>query len=90
MADGEMTLDEKQEEKMARAIFTVRDIDCATCAFGIEKQVKRIRGVKDVRTAIMLNQVFIDYDESQANLSEITRAIEKAGYSNHLIRREPK
>jgi copper chaperone CopZ len=81
-----MTSDEKQAKRTARAVFTVRDVDCAACALGIEKQVKKIGGVKDVRTSVMLNQVFIDYDESQASLSEITKAIEKAGYSNHLIR----
>lgn len=87
---GETRLDEKQEKKSARAVFTVRNLDCATCAFGIEKQVKKVRGVKDVRAAVMLNQVFIDYDESQATIMEIMQAIDRAGYSNRLIRREAK
>ena len=38
----------------------------------------------------MLNQVFIDYDESKANIPEIVQAIDRAGYSNRLIRREAK
>jgi len=79
-----------QDKKMARAVFTVRDIDCVTCALAIEKRVKKVSGVKDVLTAVMLNQVYIDYDESQANISEIAKAIDKAGYSNYLVRREAK
>jgi Cu+-exporting ATPase len=75
---------------MARAVFKVRDIDCATCALAIEKRVKRVGGVKDVGVAVMLNQVYIDYDESQTNISEVEKAIDKAGYSNYLIRREAK
>lgn len=35
----------------------------------------------------MLNKVSIDYDESRVGLSEIMKAIDKAGYSNHLVRR---
>ena len=90
LVHGETTLDENQEKKLARAVFTVRELDCATCAFGIEKQVKKVRGVKDVRAAVMLNQVFIDYDESKANISEIMQAIDRAPCSNRLIRREAK
>jgi copper chaperone CopZ len=73
---------------MSRAVFTVKDIDCATCALALEKRVKKIEGVKSVGTALMLNKVFIDYDGSKVALSEITEAIDKAGYSNYLVRRE--
>ncbi len=83
-------MDEKKDEKVARAVFTVRNIDCTRCAIGIEKHVKKVKGVKNVQTAVMLNEVFIDYDESEVEVSEITKAIEKAGYSNYLIRKEKK
>jgi P-type Cu+ transporter len=81
-------LKENEEKRMRRAVFAVRDIDCATCALAIEKRVKKIEGVKSVGTALLLNRVFIDYDESKATLSEITEAIDEAGYSNYLVRRE--
>jgi copper chaperone CopZ len=55
---------------------------------GIDKEVEKVKGVKNVQTAVMLNEVFIDYDESEVQFSEITKAIEKAGYSNYLIRKE--
>ena len=79
-------MDEK--EKTSRAVFTVRDIDCATCAFAIEKQVKKVEGVKSVGTALMLNKVFIDYDESRTSISEIMKAVDKTGYSNYLVRKD--
>ena len=83
-----MKRDEMGRVKMVT--FSVRNIDCATCAFAIEKQVKKIEGVKSVGTALMLNKVFIDYDESKVALSEITKAIDKSGYSSHIIRKEEK
>ena len=73
---------------MARAVFTVRYIDCATCALVIEKHVKKVNGVRVVRTAVILSKVFIDYDESETDISEIKKAIDKAGYSNYLVRKD--
>jgi P-type Cu+ transporter len=81
---------DKEERKVARAVFLVRNIDCTACALGIEKRVKKVTGVKDVRAAVMLNEVFIDYDESEVDASEIMKAIEKSGYSNYLLRKEKK
>lgn len=81
-------MNEKQARRAGRAVFKVRDIDCATCALAIEKRVKKIEGVKSVGTALMLNKVFIDYDGSKVALSKISEAIDEAGYSNYLVREE--
>lgn len=77
-------------KKISRAVFTVRDIECATCAFAIEKQVKKVEGVKSVGTSLMLNKIYIDYDESKVDISEIMQVIDKAGYASYLIRKEEK
>jgi copper chaperone CopZ len=37
----------------------VTGISCTVCAVAIENQVKKIEGVDDVKTAIMLNKVFM-------------------------------
>lgn len=81
-------MNEKEAKGTSRAVFTVRGMDCSTCALAIEKRVKKIEGVKSVGTAVMLNKVFIDYDGSEVALSAITKAIDEAGYSNYLVRRE--
>jgi Cu+-exporting ATPase len=65
-------------------VFTVKEINCKACALAIEKQVKRLDGVKDVKTAIMLNKVFVEYDPSKINISKIKRAVNKTGYSSYL------
>ncbi|MGD0330641.1 MAG: heavy metal-associated domain-containing protein [Nitrososphaeria archaeon] len=63
-------------------------MDCATCALAIEKQVKKICGVKGVGTALMLDKIFVEYDESKTNISEIMKVIDKMGYSNYLVRKD--
>jgi copper chaperone CopZ len=69
---------------MRRAVFSVRNMDCVTCALGIEKRLKKLDGVESVKAAIMLNKIFVDYDESKVGIHEIKNAIKEAGYSNYL------
>jgi P-type Cu+ transporter len=77
-------LSQEREKKPRRAVFSVRNINCVTCALGIEKRLKKVDGIESVGSAIMLNKVFVDYDESRVSLSEIKNAIKDAGYSNHV------
>jgi copper chaperone CopZ len=70
-----------------RAVFSVRGMDCATCGFAIEKKLKNVEGVDAVGTSIMLNRVFVDYDESKVGIVKIMQAIKETGYSGYLSRR---
>jgi len=77
-------LGENDNKKIGRAVFTVKDIDCTTCAFAIEKQVKKLKGVKGVKTAMMLNKIFVDFDPFKVGLDEIKEAVNKTGYSAYV------
>jgi copper chaperone CopZ len=74
----------------SRMIVSVKDISCVTCGLAIEKQVKKIKGVKDVRTAVMLNKVFIDYDSKLVDSGIIRKAIDKTGYKSYMHIEEQK
>ncbi len=76
-----------KEEKAKRAIFSVRGMDCVTCALAIEKQVRKVDGIMDVKSAVMLNEVFVDYDDSKVDLSKVMEVIKRTGYANHLVRK---
>ena len=75
--------DEKKTEK-SRLVVSVTGMDCATCAFAIEKQVKKMKGLDDVKAAIMLNKVFIDYDPNLVDSATIRKAIDKTGYKSYM------
>jgi P-type Cu+ transporter len=77
-------LSQKGGKKTRRAVFSVRGIDCATCAFAIEKRLRKVDGIESVGSAILLNKVFVDYDESKIGVSEIKNAIREAGYANYV------
>jgi len=79
---------DQKPSKKARIVVSVRDISCATCALAIEKQVKNLEGVKDVRAAIMLNKIFVDYDPRLVDSESIKRRIDKTGYKAYMTIRE--
>jgi len=74
---------EDNVEKRRVTVSVVR-MDCATCALAIEKQIKRLNGIKAVNAAIMLNKVFIDYDPSLVDSTAIRKAIDKTGYKIYI------
>jgi Cu+-exporting ATPase len=74
---------EKGTEKH-RVVVSVTRMSCATCAFAIEKQVKKLKGVNDVKAAIMLNKVFIDYDPNLIDSATIKKAIDRTGYKSYM------
>jgi Cu+-exporting ATPase len=79
----EKVKDEKGVEKN-RVVVSVTRMSCATCGFAIEKQVKKLKGVNDVKAAIMLNKVFIDYDPNLVDSATIKKAIDKTGYKSYM------
>ena len=81
---GEEKAKEGKEAEKSRLVVSVTRISCATCARAIEKQVKKLNGISDVKPAVMLNKVFIDYDPSLVDSSTIRKAIDKAGYKSYM------
>ena len=78
-------MSEKKEREARRAVFSVRNMDCATCGLAIEKKLRKVDGIVGVGSAIMLNKVFVDYDDSKLSLGEIKKAIKDAGFANYVI-----
>jgi copper chaperone CopZ len=85
----ENTKKDKSTEK-ARVVVSVSEISCAVCATAIQKQVMKISGIKDVKTALMLNKVFIDYDPKLVNSSTIRKAVDKTGFKSYMTVEEKK
>lgn len=80
---------EEKAEK-SRMVVSVRNISCVTCGLAIEKQVKKIKGIEDVKTAVMLNKVFVDFDPKLVDSDTIRNAIDKTGYKSYMHVEEEK
>jgi copper chaperone CopZ len=79
----EKTKKEKTHEK-ARIVVSVKEISCTVCAAAIQKQVMKLNGVDDVKTAVMLNKVFIDYDPKLVDSLSIRKAIDRTGFKSYM------
>jgi copper chaperone CopZ len=74
----------KERTEKGRLVVSVKDLSCAVCAQAIEKQIKKISGIEDVKTAIMLDKVFIDYDRKLVDSATIRKAIDKTGFRSYM------
>jgi len=78
------TADERVQSTKSRVVVSVSGISCTTCALAIEKQVRKMKGIDDVKSAIMLNKIFIDYDPTLVDSTKIRKAIDKTGYKSYM------
>ena len=86
---AEEKVKDEQEAVRNQVVVSVTRMSCTTCALAIEKQVKKLRGVSDVKAAIMLNKVFIEYNPNVVDSATIKRAIDKTGYKSYMAVEEP-
>jgi Cu+-exporting ATPase len=90
-SSGKNTREETNEKgARSRVVVSVTGMSCVTCARAIEKQVSKLKGVDDVKTAIMLNKVFIDYDPRFVDSATIRKAVDKTGYKSYITVEERK
>ena len=78
---GRFRADKPKEHRM---VVSVTGMDCASCAFGIEERIKKVKGVKEVKTAVILNKFFIYYDPQLVEPSAIKKIIDSTGYKNYI------
>lgn len=59
----------------------VRGMDCADCARSVEQAIDAVPGVETVTVLLAAEKAIIRLDPAQAGLTQVRRAIERAGYS---------
>lgn len=65
-------------------MFSVRNADWVTCILAIEKKLNKPDGIRFVGEAVMLDRIFVDYDDSKLDIAETRLAIEDAGYASYV------
>ncbi|MCL2801416.1 MAG: heavy metal translocating P-type ATPase [Treponema sp.] len=65
---------------MEKVILKIKGISCAACAAQIEKALFGLNGVKNTSVNFIAQKAGVIYDPSVLKLSDIKKAIEKAGY----------
>lgn len=60
---------------------------CASCAVSIEKSVRKVPGVKDIRVSALINKAFIE-SEDKTSEEELKKAVANAGYKVVSVEKE--
>ena len=66
---------------MVEEVIIVDGMSCGHCKMRVENAVKALQGVSSAEVDLETNTVTVQYDRSKTERSQITDAIEAAGYS---------
>lgn len=69
-------------------VIPVDGMTCASCSAAVERTLKKLPGVMSVSVNLATNKAAVKYDGNLLRLSEIKKAIEKAGYTPKEIERQ--
>jgi P-type Cu+ transporter len=64
----------------ASKTMKVEGMTCAACAKAIEKAVGKLHGIMEANVNFATEKLNVDYDPSKLRISDIKKAVEKAGY----------
>lgn len=71
----------KEINTSKRIHLSLSGMHCTSCAFIIEKSLKKLNGVKEAHVNFTAEKALVTYDESLATTESLIEAIKKAGYS---------
>ncbi len=77
------------QAQISQVTVKVDGLACAFCAYGLQKGLKRVEGVRDVKVYVDAGKAELQFKKGvQAGLEEIAPAVKKAGYTPAEIRIE--
>lgn len=59
----------------------VKDMHCSSCEGRIEKALRKVQGVTNVRASYAENMVYVEYNTDKCNAEEVSKAIVTSGYT---------
>ena len=70
---------------MMKQKFSVSGMTCSACVAHVERAVKKLPGVHDVRVNLLMQNMIVDYEPETVDPQRIIAAVEKAGYGAEVI-----
>ena len=61
--------------------YSVTGMTCAACSAGIERTLKKIKGIQSVEVSLMGERMTLEYDETLVSEKDIFDAVIELGYS---------
>ncbi|MDW7668022.1 MAG: heavy metal translocating P-type ATPase [Bacillota bacterium] len=60
--------------------YNVTGMTCAACSAAVEKNVKKLKGVKNISVNLLQNNMSVEFEEGELTQEDIIKAVEDAGY----------
>jgi len=67
-------------EAQDRKTIPITGIDCPSCIVNIEKELKKLKGVKEAQGNYIMEKVVVTYDPNEIDVPAIEKKIEDLGY----------
>ena len=68
-----------------KAKFNVEGMMCAACSAAVERAVSKLDGVESAQVNLLAKLLTAEFDESKTNITAITEAVKKAGFTAEYI-----
>ncbi len=66
---------------------SVDGLACPFCAYGIEKKIRRLKGVKEIKILLNVGTVILKCTENKSPaFADVRTAVEDAGFTPRLLR----
>ena len=67
-------------EAQDRKTIPITGMDCPSCIVNIEKELKKLKGVKEAQGNYIMEKVVVTYDQNKIDVPAIEKKIEDLGY----------
>ena len=67
-------------EAQDRKTIPITGMDCPSCIVNIEKELKKLKGVKEAQGSYIMEKVVVTYDPNEIDGPAIEKKIEDLGY----------
>ncbi len=68
-----------------KAKFNVEGMMCAACSAAVERAVSKLDGVESAQVNLLAKLLTAEFDESKTDITSITEAVKKAGFTAEYI-----
>ncbi len=72
-----------EDQRRLRERVKILGMHCASCAITIERELRKLPGIREVSVSLASNEAVIEYDPSRVTLRDIMKTVRGAGYDTY-------
>ena len=67
--------------KAERAVFTIRGLDCASCAIDVGRALRKLPGVLEINVNYVADRGYVEFDPEKTSWDTVAKALSERGYT---------